>query len=116
MDIPRHELMLAGLAVDRLFSLVAEDGQLAPYFADLEIEQVKRHLRTLLWMVLIDREPDPWRLIGLHRAMRLTGEDFDRFGHYLLSALLDLRVGPTALVRVGGFLTRIRGPMLGRDR
>jgi hypothetical protein len=115
MDTPRSQLIVVGLTVERFYPLAATDYQLAAHFAGIDEHRLKRHLRTLLYQVLATGEAaGPGRVVAAHRRLGLTEDDFDRFGHYLLGTLLELRVGPDALVRVGRFLTRIREPMLRR--
>ncbi|WP_173085028.1 hypothetical protein [Phytohabitans rumicis] len=48
------------------------------------------------------------RFAGYVRRCRLSPEDYDRFGHYLLTAALVCRVGPERLVLIGAALTTLR--------
>ncbi|MEN3310607.1 MAG: hemoglobin [Micromonosporaceae bacterium] len=110
---PRSDPLLARQAVERFYQLVLGDEQLAPYFVGADLRRLKGYLTTLVTMALAGGEPHwPRDLIAAHHGMGLVDDDFDRLGHYLLTTLLRLRVGPDALVRVGGALTEMRSPIL----
>jgi hypothetical protein len=104
-------------AVDRFYRLVLADRQLGPRFAGVDV----RRLRMGLSSVLINALHDPGRtwpaeLIAAHRALGLTGDDYDLLGHYLLSTLLPLRLGTDLLVRVGAILTDARAEVVDEVR
>jgi hemoglobin len=113
MDAASSESLVARQAVERFYQLVLADSQLAPYFVGADLPRLKGYLTNLLSMALAGGEPHwPRELIAAHRGMGLVDDDFDRLGHYLLTTLLRLRVGPDALIRVGGALTEARRPVL----
>jgi hemoglobin len=115
LDAAGSESLVARQAVERFYQLVLVDRRLAPYFVGADLRRLKGYLTTLLTMALAGREPHwPGELIAAHHGMGLADDDFDRLGHYLLSTLLRLRVGPDALVRVGGSLTEARNSILRR--
>ncbi len=113
METTRSEPLVVRRAVESFYALVLGDQRLAPYFVGADLNRLKRHMTTLLTMALAGRAPRlPAELIAAHQGMGIVDDDYDRLGHYLLSTLLRLRVGPDALVRVGGVLTEMRGPLL----
>jgi hemoglobin len=113
MDAASSGSLVARQAVERFYQLVLADNQLAPYFVGADLRRLKSYLTTLLTMALAGNEPHwPRELIAAHRGMGLVDDDFDRLGHYLLTTLLRLRVGPDTLIRVGGALTQARRPIL----
>jgi hemoglobin len=117
MDAASSKSLVARRAVERFYQLVLADTQLAPYFVGADLRRLKGYLTNLLTMALAGNEPQlPRELIAAHRGMGLVDDDFDRLGHYLLSTLLRLRVGPDTLVRVGGALTEARRPILRTPR
>ena len=115
MDPARPQSLVARQSVERFYKLVLGDRQLAPYFVGADLRRLKAYLSKLLAMALDGREAYwPRELIAAHRGMGLVDDDYDRLGHYLLTTLLHLRVGPDALVRVGGGLTEARAKILRR--
>jgi hemoglobin len=115
MDVARSESLVARQAVERFYQLVLGDRQLAPYFVGADLRRLKSYLTSVLTMALAGNEPHwPAELTAAHHGMGLVDDDFDRLGHYLLTTLLRLRVGPETLVRVGGVLTEVRNPILRR--
>jgi hypothetical protein len=74
-------------------------------------------LAWLLAEVLLRAEgAAPASFVRYLRQFRLTGEDYDRFAHYLLTVVLAHRVGPGRLLRVGTALTDIREAVLDPGR
>ncbi|HKT03896.1 MAG TPA: group 1 truncated hemoglobin [Rugosimonospora sp.] len=115
MNAASSESTVARQAVERFYELVLQDDQLAPYFVGADLRRLKRYLSELLTLALAGTEPHwPKELVAAHQGMGLSDDDFDRIGHYLLTTLLRMRVGPDALVRVGGVLTGVREPILRR--
>jgi hemoglobin len=115
MDAAGTESLVARHAVERFYQLVLGDHQLAPYFVGADLRRLKSYLSRLLTMALAGTEPYwPSELVAAHQGMGLIDDDFDRLGHYLLTTLLRLRVGPDALIWVGGVLTEVRESVLSR--
>jgi hypothetical protein len=74
-------------------------------------------LAWLLAEVLLGgRDVAPASFVRYLHQFRLTGEDYDRLAHYLLTTVLSHRVGPGGLLRVGTALTDIREAVLNRGR
>jgi len=115
-NIASLEALVVRRAVDQFYRLVLADQQLAPYFIGTDLRRMKGYLGTLLTQAVTG--PGPVRagdeIVAAHAGMGLTEDDFDRIGHYLLTTLLQLRVGVDALIRVGGVLAEVRDPILHR--
>jgi hypothetical protein len=111
-DTMPHSL-LVHRAVERFHQLVRADDRLARHLIDEDRSGLPGHLAALLLEALGPTPPHwPYQLVDAYRRRCLSVDDFDRLGHYLLSTLLQLRVGPEALLRVGTVLGEIRGPVL----
>ncbi|WP_262286655.1 hypothetical protein [Micromonospora sp. MA102] len=71
-------------------------------------------LRELLREALAGRSgSEPVLLLELQRRLRVTQDEFDAFGHHLLTAVLAQQLGPEVLVRVGAALTTARRRLVG---
>jgi hypothetical protein len=109
--------------VQDIYRAIHEDPELRvrlrlPYRAGRgEPASFTAQLAWLLGEVLIgERDAAPPSFVRYLRQFRLTGEDYDRLAHYLLTGVLDHRIGPGALLRVGTALTDIRDAVLRPER
>ena len=81
------------LAVDRFYSAVLADPQLAPYFEGKDVPAIKRHQVLLLTTVLGGPEQyDGRELAEAHAGLAVTGDDYDRTVAHLVAVLTDLGV------------------------
>jgi hemoglobin len=81
------------LAVDRFYTAVLADDQLAPYFEGRDVSAIKRHQVLLLTTVLGGPDGYDGRELGeAHAALAVTGEDYDRTVAHLVTVLTDLGV------------------------
>jgi hemoglobin len=81
------------LAVDRFYTAVLADPQLAPYFEGKDVSAIKRHQVLLLTTVLGGPEQYDGRELGeAHAGLGITGEDYDRTVGHLVAVLTDLGV------------------------
>ena len=81
------------LAVDRFYTAVLADPQLAPYFEGKDMPAIKRHQVLLLTTVLGGPGAYEGRDLGeAHAALAITGEDYDRTVAHLVKVLTDLGV------------------------
>src|SRR5688572_25498312 len=78
-------------AVDRFYALVLDDPDLAPYFVDADVTQVKRHQVLLLSQVLGGPASYDGRALGeAHRGLGVTEADYDKVVAHLVSVLVEL--------------------------
>jgi hemoglobin len=81
------------LAVDRFYSAVLADPQLAPYFEGKDVPAIKRHQVLLLTTVLGGPEQYDGRDLGrAHAGLGITGADYDRTVGHLVDVLTGLGV------------------------
>lgn len=95
--------------VERLYKLVLDDPELAPYFDGVDMLKLKHHLATLLAKVL--GGPDNYTgrdLAVAHQRLNVTSEHFFVVGVYLLSVLQELGVPLDIRRSVGTVLAAVQ--------
>ncbi|MBT2231079.1 group 1 truncated hemoglobin [Nonomuraea sp. NEAU-A123] len=76
--------------VDRFYTLVLDDPDLKPYFADVDMARLKRHMVMLLCSVLGGPEVyEGHDLADAHQGMGVTGEHYEKVGGLLIMVLRD---------------------------
>jgi hemoglobin len=75
--------------VDQLYTWILTDEELSPYFADVTVEAVKRHMAALLAQVLGGPAEYTGRELGeSHRGLGITDAHYTRVVDLALAALL----------------------------
>ncbi|GLZ77347.1 hypothetical protein Afil01_21540 [Actinorhabdospora filicis] len=78
-------------AVDRFYVRVLDDAELAPYFVDTDVIQLKRHQVLLLSQVLGGPTAYEGRdLATAHAGMAITGEHYAKVGSHLMGVLGEM--------------------------
>lgn len=78
-------------AVDRFYVRLLDDAELAPYFADTDITQLKRHQVLLLSQVLGGPTAYDGRdLASAHAGMAITGDHYAKVGGHLMGVLGEM--------------------------
>jgi hemoglobin len=96
-------------AVERLYSLILDDAELAPYFAGIDMPELKQHMVSLLTKVLGGPDGYTGRDLALaHQHLHVTSEHFFVVGVYLLSVLQDLGVPLDIRRSVGTVLASVQ--------
>ena len=102
--------------VEELYTRVLGDPQLAPFFAGIDLERQRHHMRAFITTALggthVYRGRD---MAAAHAGLGITERDFDRVASHLAGALRTLGV-PT--VHVHAILARIaplRGEIVGGE-
>lgn len=91
--------------VDRFYELVLGDQQLAGYFRDTDITQLKRHQVLLVSQVMGGpAQYDGRDLQQAHKGLDINGEDFALVVAYLAQALEEAGVPSEIIARVGAQL------------
>jgi len=89
-----------GAAVDELYARVLGDPQLTPYFAGLDLERQRQHMRAFMATALGGTHAYRGRdMATAHAGLGITARDFDRVASHLAGALRTLGVR-TAQVHV----------------
>ncbi|EHN08930.1 Cyanoglobin Hemoglobin-like protein HbN [Patulibacter medicamentivorans] len=103
-------------AVDRFYELVWADELLAPYFTEVDGDQLKRHQRAFLSVALggnvnayVGRAMD-----RAHAGLGITDEAFDRVVGHLVATLQELRVGAEQVAQIGAALAPLRDAIVER--
>jgi hemoglobin len=96
-------------AVDNLYSRLYGDELFAPYFVGVDLDRLKRHVRTFLAAALggpyVYRGRD---LRSAHAPLGITAEAWDRTVEHLLDVLTSLQVAPELIDRVVAHVAPLR--------
>ncbi|WP_211592430.1 MULTISPECIES: group 1 truncated hemoglobin [unclassified Microbispora] len=99
--------------VDRFYVRVLGDDDLKPYFVDVDMPRLKRHMVVLLCSVLGGPEPYEGRDLGeAHAGMGITSEHYDKVGEHLFAVLQDSGVGEDILRDVGLVLGKVKSSIV----
>jgi hemoglobin len=78
-------------AVERFYTRVLEDPELASYFTDADVGEIKRHQVLLLSQVLGGPQGYDGRELGeAHRGLGITETHYDRVVDHLVAVLVEL--------------------------
>lgn len=96
-------------AVDRFYELVLADAELAPYFTDTDLAQVKRHQVLLLSQVLGGPTAYDGRALGdAHRGLGITELHYDKVVDHLVGVLVDLGADDEAIAAAGSVIAAVK--------
>ncbi len=91
------------LAVDRFYTAVLADPELAPYFEGVDVAHVKRHQVLLLTQVLGGPQTYTGRDLGeAHRHLNVTSDHYDRVVDHLVATLEGLDAPGEVVAAVEG--------------
>lgn len=96
-------------AVRQLYERILSDGELTPYFADVDVERVKQHMTLLLTKVL--GGPDEYLgrdLDEAHAGLGITGAHYDRVADHLSAVLRGLGVDEDIRSAVAATVAAVR--------
>jgi hemoglobin len=99
--------------VDRFYAAVLDDDDLKPYFADVDMPSLKRHMVALLGSVLGAPKPYEGReLADAHRGLGITGEHYDKVGDLLVTVLRGQGTDEEIVRHVVHTLGQVRGAIV----
>jgi hemoglobin len=100
-------------AVDDFYARVLADPQLAPFFADTDLRQLKAHQRAFIAAALggsqIYRGRD---MAAAHAGRAITDADFDAVVAHLVGTLTGLGVPEETIGQIGAALAPLRGDIV----
>ncbi|GAA1941480.1 group I truncated hemoglobin [Agromyces allii] len=100
-------------AVTVLYNRIAADPELAPWFADVDVERLKAHQRAFLSAAFGGPQVFSGRTAGeAHEGLEITDAAFDRVVGTLMTTLADLGVANEAVVVVGARLEDLRADIV----
>jgi hemoglobin len=100
-------------AVDRFYARVLDDAELAPYFTDADIAQVKRHQVLLLSQVLGGPQAYGGRELGeAHRGLGVTETHYDRVVDHLVAVLTELGAPPDTIAAAGEVVAGVKADIV----
>ena len=101
------------LAVDRLFERLIGDPELAPYFADKDIDRHARHVRPFIAAAL--GGPELYRgrdMAAAHAGLGITDAHFDRTVGHVAAVLAGLGVDEALIGEVAATLEPLRAAVV----
>ncbi len=99
--------------VEQFYARVLDDDELAPYFTDADVTEVKRHQVLLLSQVLGGpAEYDGRELGAAHRGLGITSDHYDKVVGHLVAVLTDLGADDELLAAAGGVLAGVRADIV----
>lgn len=101
-------------AVERFYALVLADPDLAPFFTDVDVAQVKRHQVLLLSQVLGGPASYDGRSLGeAHRGLAVTESHYDKVVAHLVSVLVELGADDDAIAAAGAVVAGVKPDIVG---
>jgi hemoglobin len=101
------------VVVDDFYTLVLADPDLEPYFTDVDLARLKRHMVMLLCSVLGGPEPyEGQDLADAHRGMGIAGEHYEKVGGLLIGTLRSHGAGEDVIEHVVTVLGQVRGSIV----
>jgi hemoglobin len=101
------------LAVDRLFERLIGDPELAPYFADKDVDRHARHVRPFIAAAL--GGPELYRgrdMAAAHAGLGITDAHFDRTVGHVAAVLAGLGVDEVLIGEVAATLEPLRAAVV----
>lgn len=99
--------------VEQFYARVLDDDELAPYFTDADVSEVKRHQVLLLSQVLGGpAEYDGRELGAAHRGLGITSDHYDKVVGHLVAVLTDLGADDELLAAAGGVLAGVKADIV----
>ena len=99
--------------VEQFYARVLDDDDLAPYFVDADVSEVKRHQVLLLSQVLGGpAEYDGRELGAAHRGLGITSDHYDKVVGHLVAVLTDLGADDELLAAAGGVLAGVKADIV----
>jgi hemoglobin len=100
-------------AVDDFYVRVLADRQLAPFFADVDLQRLKAHQRAFIAAAIGGSEIYEGRdMAAAHAGLAITDADFDAVVAHLVDTLTGLGVPGETIGRIGGALAPLRGDIV----
>lgn len=101
-------------AVERFYALVLADPDLAPFFTDVDVAQVKRHHVLLFSQVLGGPASYDGRSLGeAHRGLGVTESHYDKVVAHLVRVLVELGADDDAIAAAGTVVAGVKPDIVG---
>jgi hemoglobin len=105
-----------GATVDELYARVLGDPRLAPYFAGIDLERQRHHMRAFIAAALGGTHTYQGRdMAQAHAGLGITARDFDRVASHLAGALRTLGVPTAQLHAILARVVPLRDDIVGGD-
>jgi hemoglobin len=99
--------------VEQFYARVLADEDLAPYFVDADVTQVKRHQVLLLSQVLGGPAEYDGRDLGeAHRGLGITSDHYDKVVGHLVAVLSELGADDELLAAAGAVVGGVKADIV----
>lgn len=96
-------------AVDRLYTYLLADEQIAGYFDGVDLPRLKGHMVALLSHVLGGPATYPVDRLGTaHARLAISAADYERVAQYAAGVLFELHVPMDIILQVGQVLASVQ--------
>ena len=96
-------------AVDRLYTYLLADEQLADYFDGIDLPRLKSHMAALLTHVLGGPTGYPVENLGpAHARLNISAAHYERVAQYAAGVLFELHVPIDVILQVGQVLASVQ--------
>lgn len=96
-------------AVDRLYTYLLADEQLADYFDGIDLPRLKSHMVVLLTHVLGGPTGYPVENLGpAHARLHISAAHYERVAQYAAGVLFELHVPMDVILQVGQVLASVQ--------
>jgi hemoglobin len=100
-------------AVDDFYLRLLADPQLAPFFADVDLQHLKAHQRAFLTAALGGSQIYQGRgMAAAHEGLAISERDFDAVVAHLVATLTALDVPDETIGQIGGLLAPLRSDIV----
>jgi hemoglobin len=100
-------------AVERFYTRVLDDPELEPYFATVNMAEVKRHQVLLLSQVLGGPATYAGRELGAaHSGLGITDDHYDRVVDHLVAVFTELGAEADTIAAAGEVLAAVRADIV----
>lgn len=97
------------VAVDDFYTRVLGDQQLAPYFADVDMPTLRRHMVAMLTVATGGPQVYTGRdMATAHAGRNITSEDYDKVVGHLVATLQGLGVEGATIGQIGAALAPLK--------
>jgi hemoglobin len=101
------------VAVDDFYSRLLADPQLAPFFADTDLQRLRAHQRAFLTAALGGAQIYQGRdMAAAHARLAIEDRDFDAVVTHLVATLTGLGVPDETISQIGGLLAPLRSDIV----
>jgi hemoglobin len=101
--------------VETFYALALDDPALAPVFARVDLDTLRRHQAQFLGFVLGTGDPEiSARMRHAHAGLEITPRQFTAMAQHLTTALVRAGISPQLVREISGHVEQLRDDIVGR--